>query len=239
MKTTKAPFAGVYHHINAPTISDEDFFAKNRKRKLIVPTRWDNKPRDKSKYDAYRALPLAYLSNADWAYKRKLDGENQRVFWDGEQARWNGKSDNYTCSTEWEEYMNSTFIEEIFEEKFSREAKVFLFGERMGKKVQTNELGLDHAEFVLFDVVVNGVFLGQDAINEIAHAFGIHSCFDFMQGGDMMYVDTLEKLIERCADGEFKDWEGIVATPQVELFDGYGTRIITKIKTCDYYVEAK
>lgn len=238
MKTVKAPFQGVYHHIDAPTIADEAYFAEHRKRKLIVPTRWDAKAKDQNKYDAYRTLPLKFLSEVDWTYKRKLDGENQRVMWNGEQAVWNGKSDKYVCPAEWEDYMNETFIEEIFEEKFGRERTVYLFGERMGKKVQTNELNLDHTEFILFDVVVNGIFLGQDAINEIAHAFGIHSCFDFMQGSDMMYADTLERLIERCADGEFKDWEGIVATPQVELCDSRGSRIVTKIKTCDYYVEA-
>lgn len=239
MKTTKAPFPTTYHHIDAPTISDEDYFAEHRKRKLIVPLDWANTPDDGGKYEAYRTLPLKFLSEIDWVYKRKLDGENQRVYWNGEQAVWNGKSDRYVCSAEWEEYMNSTFLEEIFEEKFGRDKEVLLFGERMGKKVQTNELKLDHTEFILFDVAVGNTFLGQDAINEIAHAFGIHSCFDFMQGSDMMYIDTLEKLIERCANGEFKDWEGIVATPMVELRDAHGSRIITKIKTCDYYVETK
>lgn len=237
MKTVKAPFPGVYHHIDAPTKADEAYFAEHRKRKLLVPTRW-NHSENENKYDAYRTLPLKFLSEVDWAYKRKLDGENQRVMWNGEQAVWNGKTDKYQCPEDWEKYMNETFIEEVFEEKFGREVMVYLFGERMGKKVQTNELGLDHTEFVLFDVVVNGIFLGQDAINEIAHAFGINSCFDFMQGSDMLYVDTLEHLIERCADGEFKDWEGIVATPQVELCDQRGSRIVTKIKTCDYYVES-
>ena len=31
------------------------------------------------------------------------------------------------------------------------------------------------------------------------------------------------------------EWEGLVATPIVDLYDKRGNRIITKIKTRDYY----
>lgn len=230
MKTSQGNIPIQYHHIDAPTHINQQLFDETKKRKLLTPSSLNG-------HEIYRSTALMYLRHSDWCYKRKLDGENQRVWWNGEQVVWNGKSNAYNCKQDWVDYMNNTFQEELFEEIFGRDRDVMLYGERMGQKVQENELGLDHTEFILFDVCVNGQFLGQDAINEIGHRLGINTCFDFMQGADMLYVDTLDNLILACERGDFKDWEGIVAQPMIELRDQKGERIVTKIKTRDYYTQ--
>ena len=140
-QTKQGAFDMTYHHIEAPTVQDDEYGKQFRKRKLIVPTEGQD--------EAYRSPLLAYLAESLWVYSRKLDGENIRIQWDGEQALWNGKSNAFQCSTEFTDYMNRTFLEEIFEEKF-------------------------------------------------------------------------------------KDWEGIVATPLVEMRDQGGYRVIVKIKNRDY-----
>lgn len=225
-QTKQGAFDMTYHHIDAPTVQDDEYGRQFKKRKLIVPKEGQD--------DAYRSPLLAYLAESPWVYSRKVDGENIRIQWDGEQALWNGKSNAFQCSAEFTEYMNNTFLEEIFEEKFGREKMVTLFGEKMGPKTQGNELGLEKDEVVLYDVNINGTWLPKVDVVEISKYFGfdVPSIYRYMPHGQA--PAKLRELIEMCANGEFKDWEGIVATPLVELRDQGGHRVIVKIKNRDY-----
>lgn len=218
-------FDMTYHHIEAPTVQDEEYGKQFKKRKLIVPTEGQD--------EAYRSPLLAYLAEQPWTYSRKVDGENIRIQWDGEQALWNGKSNNFQCGAEFTEYMDNTFLEEIFEERFGREKTVTLFGEKMGPKTQGNELGIEKDEVVLYDVNINGTWLCGEDVVEIAKYFGIRTVFDFMPAM-LGESKNLRELIQMCADGKFKDWEGIVATPLVEMRNQKGERVIVKIKNRDY-----
>lgn len=225
-QTKQGAFDMTYHHIDAPTVQDDEYGRQFHKRKLYVPdkTSWS--------WPFYRSTLLAYLSNTAWEYTRKIDGENIRIQWDGEQALWNGKSNNFQCGAEFTDYMNRTFLEEIFEEKFERDKVVTIFGEKMGPKTQGNELGLDKDELVLYDVNINGIWLSKDDVQLIASYFNVRTVLDFMP--NVLTGCTLQELIKLCSEGQFKDWEGIVATPLVEMRDQSGHRVIVKIKNKDY-----
>lgn len=222
--TKQGAFDMTYHHIDAPTTKDEEYGIQFKRRKLIVPA--------KGQDEAYRSPLLAYLADSPWVYSRKIDGENIRIQWDGEQALWNGKSNAFQCSAEFTDYMNHTFLEEIFEEKFGRDKVVTIFGEKMGPKTQGNELGLKKDELVIFDVNVNGTWLSGVDVVEVAYYFGCRTPFAFMPHG--MAPESLYHLIMMCAKGDFEDWEGIVAHPAVEMRDQAGHRVIVKIKNRDY-----
>lgn len=228
--TKQGAFDMTYHHIDAPTNKDEEYGKQFKKRKLIVPAEGQS--------DAYRSPLLAYLAESPWVYSRKIDGENIRIQWDGEQALWNGKSNAFQCSAEFTDYMNRTFLEEIFEEKFGREKVVTLFGEKMGPKTQGNELGLEKDEVILYDVNINGTWLDTNNVIEVARYFGLRTVYDFMPNNQYSNWGTLQWLIEACANGKFEDWEGIVARPAVEVRDQAGHRIIVKIKNKDYLRDA-
>lgn len=224
--TKQGEFDRTYHHIDAPTVQDEGYSREFKKRKLTLP---------RNKNNVYRDMLLVQLQMTQWQFKRKLDGENLRVFWDGEQALWNGKSNKFQCGAELTDFMNNTFIEEIFEEKFGRDKKVYLFGEHMGPKSQGNELGLMKSEFVLYDVNINDFWLSSEDIKEIAKYFNIKTCYDFMPDENVCnFTGSLYDLINDTADGRFKDWEGIVATPCVECCYQNSDRVIVKIKNKDY-----
>ena len=209
-ETKQGAFDMTYHHIDAPTVQDDEYGRQFHKRILSVPT--------KENPAVYRTELLGYLSDLQWIYRRKLDGSNMRVQWNGEQALWNGKSNAYQCGSDITEYMNNVFQEEIFEEKFGRDKNVVIFGEIMGPKVQTNELKLDSPSFIIFDVNINGTWLYPGDVCNIADYFGLNTCYTYMDGG-LGHSDTLENLIKRVAGGEFKDWEGVVATPLLEMRD--------------------
>ncbi len=229
MKTEQKAFSIKYHHIEAPTFQDRELSKRYNRHTLANPK---NSPQN----GLYREPELEYLAKNLWTYKRKLNGENMRVLWDGDQAVWNGRTDSFSTDIATTEYMNSTFAEEIFEEKFGRDKIVLLFGEHMGPKTQGNELSLDSTEFVLFDVNIASVWLEPKSLQSIANYFGLRTCYDFMHPEDEErdYADTLENLIDLTARGEFADWEGIVATPSIGVFNRKGDRIICKIKNQDY-----
>ena len=226
-KTMQGAFDMAYHHIDAPTVQDDEWGKEHKSRKLCVPDA------SNSNLEIYRSKLIAYLSDNLWSYTRKIDGANLRVQWNGEQALWNGKSNNFCCGSQLTEYMNKTFIEEIFEEKFGRDKIVTLFGEHMGPKVQGNELGLKKDEFILYDVNIDGTWLEEEDVIEIAKYFGLRTVHDFMEGG-FGQPASLAFLIERVERGDFKDWEGIVATPLAECRDQKGGRVIVKVKNKDY-----
>lgn len=227
-QTQQGAFEMTYHHIDAPTRADDEWGKEHKSRRLIRPSEVD----EMARVECYRDPLSCQLSKTGWQYKRKLDGQNMRVFWDGDQALWNGKSDKFTCNSVLTKYMNETFLEEIFEEKFDRNIKVVLFGEHMGPGVQGNELKLKTSEFVLYDVNINDYWQSPKNIQEIAGYFGIKTCYDYMP--EMPDCDTLDSLIDRVSTGEFKDWEGIVATPAIECKNQRGDRMIVKIKNRDY-----
>ena len=223
-ETKQGSFPATYHHIEAPTKEDKELGKLYKKRVLKVP--------EPPFMEDFRHPLYYYLYHNEWIVRRKLDGQNLRVYWNGEQALWNGKSDAFTCGTSLVEYMNSTFLEEIFEENFGREKEVWLFGEHMGPKVQGNELNLTKDTFVLFDVKVNDTWLSKENVCGIAEYFGIPTCYDFMPEAP---TASLCKIIAEVSEGKYKDWEGVVAVPTVEIRDQQNHRIIVKVKNKDYY----
>lgn len=223
-QTKQGPFEFRYHHIDAPTVQDDEYGREHHKRILTCTC----------EPETFRDPLVALLASEEWVPRRKIDGANIRIQWDGEEALWNGKTDAFQCSGSLTEYMNSTFLEEIFEEKFGRDCKVVLFGEHMGPKVQGNELKLDKDEVFLFDVNINGFWQPKETVREIATYFNVRTVYDLSVGElpDTLPLFTIIHLVSR---GFTKDWEGIVATPAVECRNQKGERIIVKVKTKDYY----
>lgn len=231
--TEQGAFDFTYHHIDAPTKQDNAYWEKNHVRILSATC----------KEETFRDPLVAMLSHQIWTTRRKLDGANLRVQWNGEQVLWNGKTNNFVCNNNLRKYMQETFPEEIFEERFGRSPIVTIFGEHMGPKVQGNELGLDKDEIIIFDVNINGFWQEKDNVREIAKYFNCRTCYDFMEydNGKNSIIDmnketfTLNELILAVASGLLQKWEGVVATPTVECRNQRGERVIVKVKTKDYY----
>lgn len=221
--TKQGDFEIKYHHIDAPTVTDEEYGRLFHKRILT----------NSCEPETFRDPLIAHLAPLEWIPRRKLDGANVRINWDGEQALWNGKTNNFVAPHQLTDYMNNTFFEEIFEEKFGRDCNVTIFGEYMGPKVQGNELNLYEPEVIIFDVNINGFWQPKDNVIQIANYFNARTCYDFSVecGGPM----SLVAIINKVSRGFFPNWEGIVATPAVECRNQRGERIIVKVKARDYY----
>lgn len=186
----------------------------------------------------FRNPAVEMLKDVKWIGKEKIDGTNIRICWDGHKVSIGGRTDNAQLPVDLLNYLQGVFCsaasEQIFEEKFG-DKEVFLFGEGYGAGIQKGG-GLYRTDkgFILFDVSVNGMFLPMGAIEEIATAFGVPPI-------KVLCTGTLDELVEfvkskpmsQCAV-ESKIIEGVVASPEIEMRDQYGQRLIVKIKVEDF-----
>lgn len=194
--------------------------------------RGEDKKLDRTKF---RSPELEYLKDNEWEFTEKIDGTNIRIYWDGHKVQFAGRTDNAQLPAELTTKLYELFMgeknEEIFEQKFG-ETEVILFGEGYGSKIQNGGLYLDHQDFILFDVMIGTTYVSRESVEDIAKAFGLDVV-------PIVLTGTLEdgvKFVESHPKSTIgtHDMEGVVGRPKVELLGKDGSRIIVKIKYCDF-----
>lgn len=154
---------------------------------------------------------------------------------DGHRVAFAGRTDKAQIPARLLDYLNRTFkdndTEELFEQKFG-EADVILFGEGYGAGIQKGGLYRDDVSFILFDVLIDGIYIKRESVEDIAKTFGI-DIVPIIGYGTIANAIELVKKKPMSTIGKAK-MEGIVARPMVELKDRLGNRVITKIKACDF-----
>lgn len=177
-----------------------------------------------------------YLKDKKWYGTEKIDGTNIRIMWDGEHVSIGGKTDNAQLHGHLVENLQKQLMtitqRNLFAEKF-KEAKVCFYGEGYGAGIQKGGGGYRQDKgFIMFDVMVDGVWLNMGSVKAIAEAFGVDVVPNVVEG-------TLEELIAfveskpKSTFGDFES-EGIVARPEMVLLNNRGERLITKIKVKDF-----
>jgi len=197
----------------------------------------------------YRQPEVEYLKDLQWIATEKVDGTNIRVMYnssteDGSldgKITFNGKSDNAQLHGHLVIKLQETFLPHLplFIEKFEGK-QVCLYGEGYGAGIQKGGCYLDHKDFILFDVWIDGVWLSRGDVEGIALMLGIKTV-------PIVCIGTLPEMVLTVKSGLESKWsdehvvfeaEGIICRPVVELKDKRGSRIIIKIKARDF-VEKK
>lgn len=184
----------------------------------------------------YSYPEIDYLKDLPWKFTEKVDGTNVRVIWNGYGVNFLGRNDDSDIPEGLNKALFELFMsdetERIFEQKFG-EKEVILFGEGYGGKVQAHKHYREKESFILFDVMVNGVMLKRENVEEIAHAFNIEVV-------PIIMVDTIEKAVQfvktkprSVVGGDEVEMEGLVGTPVIDLYGRGGKRVIVKIKVKD------
>ncbi len=189
----------------------------------------------------YTTSEFALLENIKWRWTEKVDGTNIRVYWNPDvenQVVFAGREEKSQIPPLLIERLQELFPPVLFEDLFSNSA-VTLYGEGYGGNIQG---GGDYGamNFILFDIVIEGIFLEHRSVLSVADQLGIQTVPTIGFG-------TLPDAVRMVKNGFFSRWrwqgsfqaEGVVATPVVELLDRTGNRIITKIKYRDFYHVAK
>lgn len=183
----------------------------------------------------YSTPELEYLAGLEWEWTEKVDGTNIRVMWDGHSVTFGGRTERAQIPAHLVNRLNDLFggtnKEEIFEQKFG-ETPVILFGEGFGEKIQKGGGLYGPVDFILFDVMIGGMWLKWDGIIDIAEAFGIRTVPVVGKGTLAEAVEYVRKHPKSfLRDAEM---EGVVCRPFHELRDRRGNRLIVKVKCRDF-----
>lgn len=205
-------------YVKIPNVYKRESFGKNR---LIE--------------GEYSSNELEYLKDCMWEFTEKVDGTNVRVIWDGYRVEFKGRTDKAQLPKHLQQKLEEMFggesKEELLEQIFGKK-NVILFGEGYGEKIQKGGELYGPVNFILFDVYVEGFWLGQGDVNEIAKAFNTGVVPFVIKGTLEQGVDFIKTHpTSLLRDAEM---EGIVGRPAIQMFSRTGERIMVKIKCRDF-----
>lgn len=186
----------------------------------------------------FRNPTVEFLKDNKWQFTEKVDGTNIRVYWNGHNVIFGGRTDNAQIPTNLMYALNDLFMgiknEEIFEQKFG-DSEVVFYGEGYGVKIQKGGGNYrDDVGFILFDVLVGSTWLERENIENIAKSFNIPVVPIVLEGSIQDGIDYVKtKPKSQIAKREHYS-EGLVGRPVVEVKDRLGNRVIVKIKTEDF-----
>lgn len=175
---------------------------------------------------------FAYLASSEWEWSEKVDGTNIRVHWDGEKARFGGRTDNAQIPTFLYDRLRDLFDDNAALREIG--TTVTLYGEGYGAKIQKGggNYKPDGVDFVLFDVKVGPWWLKRDDVRSIAVTLGVDTVAVVGTGGLVDAVAlTAQGFQSRIGTASA---EGLVMRPMVPLLERDGSLVITKIKHRDF-----
>lgn len=179
----------------------------------------------------YSLPEFEYLEASTWVFTEKVDGMNIRLTWDGERVDVLGKTDRAQVPAPLLRWLSDYgFTDPRRWAKLP--AGTVLYGEGYGPGIQSGGIYGIQQRFILFDVMVGGLWLRRPDVHDVARDLG----FDVVP---VVCEGTLVNLVERVELGTMSMLgncraEGLVARPSVELLDRRGRRIITKLKARDF-----
>lgn len=170
--------------------------------------------------------------------QEKIDGTNIRVYWneDEMEPKFMGKTDAAEIPKPLLEHLKTLFTREKLESVFRNRAhEATIFGEGYGGKIQSVGKYYSVTEkFILFDCWIDGWWLEEPALLEIATKLGIRIVPNF----GIMKVEEAIEVVKAKPDSSMTSIkipiEGIVAKscPMVLFRDG--TPIFWKLKCRDF-----
>lgn len=186
---------------------------------------------------SFRNPAIEYLKDLQWNFTEKVDGTNVRVHWDGHTVIFGGRTDNAQMPTvllyALQEKFSGTVNEQLFEEKFGG-IPVTLYGEGFGGKIQSGGKYKKEQGFILFDVMIDDLFLERENVEDIARAFDIPIVPVVLVGTIQEAVDYVKAKPNSTIAVEERESEGLVGTPLVPLYDRRGNRVVVKVKVSDF-----
>lgn len=175
------------------------------------------------------------LKNCEWDFTEKVDGTNIRIHWDGESVKFGGRTDKAQIPASLYEVLTSKFTPALMMKVFGDKGGVTLYGEGYGNKIQKvgNLYIPDSVDFILFDIMANGIWFDQIKTLEMSHALEVDHVPLMGSGSIIEAIDIAQKGFKSLINCNAPA-EGLIIKPKFGLRDRLGKRIITKIKTCDF-----
>lgn len=195
-----------------------------------------------------------------WHITEKIDGMNIRIVYKNSLDGWKptlnffGRTDRAVIPEELIHYLEAVFTIELFEYWFPSAKYICLFGEGYGHKIQKNgQEYTPYQEFILFDTFIDGWWLKQDTVTEIADNFEIprvpvlgvwsrSKAEDFIDPRVSISKSQFDTFINNINDNiplsiiarEPKKIEGIICRSQPLMLFRNKTPVQFKLKVKDY-----
>lgn len=180
----------------------------------------------------YRDPAVEMLKDIKWIFTEKVDGTNIIVHWDGHKVEFGGRTEKAQIPAplmkRLEELFSGHEMEEIFEQKFD-DKEVYIYGEGYGNKIQNSDY-IDTTDFIIFDVLINDVWLERSAVEDIAKYFNCDVVPVIFEGTLDEGIEYVKQYNDSKVGTKPTKMEGLVARPKYELKNKMGKRIIAKIK---------
>ena len=206
--------------------------------KIECPFERDIEGSKKILWNRWRNPTVEYLKDNKWVFTEKVDGTNIRIYWDGHDITFAGRTDRAQIPAMLNQYLIETFqtneVEELFEQTFG-EKEVTLYGEGYGAKIQGcgGAYRKDNS-FMLFDVMINGNYQPRETVEEIATMLNIDVVPIIFTGTIHEAIEFVMKHPKSTISEDDLYMEGLVGRPAIELKDRCGNRVIVKIKWKDF-----
>ena len=195
-----------------------------------------------------------------WHVTEKIDGMNVRI----EYQQWRnydlnisiepivkfrGRTDKAQMPTELMQYLEVVFNKQYLNDCFPNARYVCLFGEGYGHKIQKGgHQYTPNQEFILFDIIVDGWWLKQSTVTEIAKFFDIprvpelgiwtkEYAQDFVDPRvsiEPKYSNTFDNIPLSVTSIEPRQMEGIMCRSHPLMLFRNGNPIQFKLKVKDY-----
>lgn len=177
-----------------------------------------------------------YLSLNHWIWREKVDGTNIRVYWDGYNVHFGGRTNRADLPKNLLKNMAEIFEPNLFEQSF-QEKKVVLYGEGFGAGIQKGGSYREEQTFCLFDVLMieSQTWLQPVDVSDVATSLGIIEAPITLVGTVWEAIDLVgDGLHSVVADSELVA-EGLVGVPYLGLKTSGNSKIQMKVKAVDFY----
>lgn len=191
----------------------------------------------------YSMDTFEYLKDCKWECTEKIDGTNIRIEItkdiDNISIDIKGRTDKAIIPTHLYEKLSNIFNIETVKKILKEDAlktDITIFGEGYGYKIQEgyNYIQAD-ADFILFDININGYWMPRTVLEEMANLmdikivpiigyYNLEEAIKLVQKG---FISTISQNRAYRA-------EGLILKPLNGLLYRDGNRIITKLKTSDF-----
>lgn len=185
------------------------------------------------------------LKDCKWKWYEKIDGTNMSfyLYKNGDDYYFgiHGKTENANIPQHLQDKMYSLLNADTLIKYFSKDGElpkedIEIFGEGYGMKIQKGGNYIkDGVDFIVFDIRIGKWWLTQDAVDKITADLGLKRVPYIGE----MTIGEAEALVKtgfksKIAENPDYDAEGLVGHAPMDILRRNGTRILTKIKTCDY-----
>jgi hypothetical protein len=181
-----------------------------------------------------------------WEVTEKVDGTNIRVIY--RKREWDLKVEEHSHIIEFKgrtdeaeipnfllNKLKEIFTYDLFEKQFPESKEVILYGEGYGNKIQSvgKKYRKDNS-FILFDAYIDGWWLEQDKVKQLAIDLKIDCVpyFGIKNVGEI--IDFVKKGFRSSIAQDNLNGEGIVARSHPLMLFRDGTPVMFKLKAKDY-----